>query len=214
MNNYDKNKRNDRRNPRRGRNFNNHQKNDTTQEVTQEIDHKKVLENVNQVKVELTQTNSYTRNLDPLNEGYRMPAMTMFDANEEEFTLGNEKNVKIYITLPSLQERSHMDEIEKLEIILKDFPSLNCYLITNEPVFTQTRLTQSRKLEKFRILSDFKNREFARNTGTYIYEISSLVKSVFIVDRSDRILYVKYFEDLNEGFDLNTINRFIQNAIE
>lgn len=214
MNNNDKNKRNDRRNPRRGHNFNNHQKNDTTQESTQNIDHKKILENEKQVKVELTQTNSYTRNLDPLNEGYRMPAMALFDTNEEEYTLGNEKNIKVYITLPSMQERSNLDEIEKLEILLKEFTSLNCYLITNEPVFTQTRLTQSRKLEKFRILSDFKNREFARNTGTYIYEISALVKSIFIVDRNDRILYVKYFEDLKEKFDFNIINDFLQNAIE
>ena len=149
----------------------------------------------------------YTRNLDPLEEGYRLPAMTLFNADEIEFNLNDDRNIKVYVTIPTFQNKVFPNEVLKMDLILKEFPNVNAYLISNEPVFTQKRLSKPYNFEKFRILSDFKNREFARNTGTYIYELSQLVKSIFIVDKTERILYVRYFDDLYSNFDLNEINK-------
>lgn len=156
----------------------------------------------------------YTRNLEPLEEGYRLPAMTLFNSEEEEFNLNDDKNIKVYITIPTFSNKIFPNEVHKLETILKEFPSINAYLISNEPVYTQMRLSKPYHFEKIRILSDFKNREFARNTGTYIYELSLLVKSIFIVDKSDRILYVRYFDDLYSNFDLNEINKTLTSIFE
>ena len=159
-------------------------------------------------------TNLYTRNLEPLEEGYRLPAMTLFNAEEEEFNLNDDRSVKVYVTIPTFENKVFPNEVYKLDIILKEFPSLNAYIISNEPVYTQKRLSKPYKFDKFRILSDFKNREFARNTGTYIYELSLLVKSIFIVDKNDRILYVRYFDDLYSNFNFNEINNTIKEIYE
>lgn len=210
MNQNENHKKNDRYHHRRNHG-NNRNRNENHTEAKAPT---KILENENKLKVELTQSEGYTRNLDPLVEGYRMPAITLFNKEEEEFDLSEDKSIKVYVTIPSFKDKAIGNEVEKLETILKEYPNIHCYLISNEPVFTQERLSKHYHFEKFRILSDFKNREFARSTGTYIYEISALVKSIFIVDKNERIVYVRYYDDLYSNFNVNEINECIQNNID
>lgn len=154
----------------------------------------------------------YTRNLEPLTEGYRLSNIVLYDQNEEEIDLHMIKSLKVCITIPTFTNRSFVNELSKLDLILKDFEDVECYIISNEPVFTQTRLTKACKFEKFKIISDFKKRDYARNTGTYIYELSQLVKSILIIDRNDKIVYARYIDDLYSYFDHNEIHETLKKA--
>lgn len=156
----------------------------------------------------------YTRNLEPLQEGYRLSNIVLYDRNEEEIDLHMIKGLKVCITIPTLSNRTFTNELSKLDLILKEFENIECFIISNEPVYTQTRLSKPCKFEKFNIISDFKKREYARNTGTYIYEISQLVKSILIIDRNDKIIYARYIDDLYSYFDHNEIHETLRKATE
>lgn len=156
----------------------------------------------------------YTRNLEPIEAGFRFGNITLFDKDEEEFDLFDVKHVKLCVSIPTLNNRAFTNDIAKLDILLKDFEKLKCYLITNEPAFTQMRLSKPLHLERFELLSDYKNREFARASGTYIYELGQLVKFVSLVDKQGNVLYVRYYDDLYSNFDLNETAEAIKKALD
>ncbi|MDQ0361362.1 hypothetical protein [Breznakia pachnodae] len=156
----------------------------------------------------------YTRNLEPLTVGNRLPNIIINDNREEEIDLHSIKKNKVYISVPSFGNHAIMKEIAKLDIIFADFEDIDFYLISNEPVYTQKRLGSGKKLKTFKFLSDFKLRNFARYTGTYIYEISSLVKSVFIVDANDEVKLVEYYDDLYSNIDVNEVTKIINELKE
>lgn len=156
----------------------------------------------------------YTRNIEPLTSGFRLSNIVLFDAKEEEIDLHMIKGAKLCVSIPTFKNDIFTKELEQLDIICKEFEDLHCFAISNEPVFTQYRLTKGLHFEKFKILSDFKNREYARSTGTYIYELSELVKSVFLIDRNDKILFVKYYDDLYTPIDFNEIHKALLTAFE
>ncbi|MDD3049213.1 MAG: hypothetical protein PHQ89_04480 [Bacilli bacterium] len=154
----------------------------------------------------------YTRNIDPIQVNTRLSNIVLFDNKEEEIDLHMIKSLKLCISIPTLNNRAFTNEISKLDILLKDYEQVAFFLITNEPVFTQTRMSKPFKLERFNIISDFKKREYARATGTYIYELGQLVKSVFLIDRNDKVVYVKYYDDLYSNIDFNELAQAIKEA--
>lgn len=153
---------------------------------------------------------AYTRNAESINTGFQLANIGLFDSNEEEYFILDNKGLKVCITYPTFSNQYYTRELSKLDTLLKEYSKITCYAITNEPVFTQKRLTKSSKLEKFNVLSDFKKRDFARNTATYIYELSQLVKACFIFNDQGKVLYVRYYEDLQEALDINEIIKFIE----
>ncbi len=155
----------------------------------------------------------YTRNIEPLNKGSQLSNITFFDQREDEFNLHDQKGIKIILSIPTLSNSYYIKELAKLDTILKDYPKVTPFVVSNEPVFTQKRLTKSSKYECLKVLSDFKNREFARESGTYIYELSQLMKAVFILNAHNNIVYIQYIEDLQTAFDANEIVNTIQELL-
>ncbi|MFV0381463.1 MAG: hypothetical protein ACK5KR_04500 [Breznakia sp.] len=155
----------------------------------------------------------YTRNLPPLQKGDKLSSILIYNHQEEELDLHMLKTKKVYITIPSFTNQSIVNELSKLEAVFEQYKDIHFYLLSNEPVFTQKRLTKSRKFKVFKLLSDFKNRDFARHTGTYIYEISALVKSIFVVDDTDTIRFVKYYEDLYSNIDANEVKKYLDKLL-
>lgn len=155
----------------------------------------------------------YTRNLEPLSAGSKLANITLFNNQDEEIDLNSIKKNKVYISIPSFTNHVIMKEIVKLDSIFQPYEDIDFYLISNETTYTQKKLGGPKKLKKFQFLSDFKNRNFARYTGTYIYEISSLVKAIFIVNEYNEILYVQYFDDLYSNINSTQIIEIL-NTIE
>ena len=152
----------------------------------------------------------YTRNIEPLKIGVRLPNIGIYNKNEEKVDLHTIKRKKVYISVPSFANRPIMNEISKLDIILKDYPDFDYYIVSNESVFTQNRLLRQYRFKTFTNLSDFKEMNFARYTGTFIYEIEQLVKAIFITSEDDTLLFVKYYDDLYSNIDLNEITNIIK----
>lgn len=156
----------------------------------------------------------YTRNIEPLCEGHFFSTINVYDANEEELDLHGIKQLKLYVCIPTFKNSFYINECAKLDTLLQDFENMQSFIISNEPVFTQSRLLKGTKFQSLQIVSDFKNREFARATGTYIYETSSLVKAVFIVSNNEKLVYSKYFDDLYSNIDLNEIANVLHQELD
>ncbi|TDW16543.1 peroxiredoxin [Breznakia blatticola] len=148
----------------------------------------------------------YTRNLEPLETGFVFPSIEIMNPLEEVLDLHDIREPKVYITLPSLEDNAMIKDAKRLEVLLEKYPDVKFYLITNEPVYTQLRLAKEKQLKGFELLSDFKLRNFARYTGTYIYEIENLVKAVFIVDHHDQLKHVEYYDDLYSNFQVEVLD--------
>ncbi|OCN06179.1 hypothetical protein A4S06_00250 [Erysipelotrichaceae bacterium MTC7] len=160
----------------------------------------------------ILQTNEifYTRNLEPLTPGFVFPSICIMNAKEEEIDLHDIKEPKVYITLPSLEDAAIVKDVKRLEVLLEKYPAVKFYLITNEAVYTQFRLAKEKQIKGFELLSDFKLRNFARYTGTYIYEIENLVKAIFVVDHHDQLKYVNYYDDLYSNFAVELLDLEIE----
>ena len=72
------------------------ERNTVTQDNTKNVkEEKKKIEKIHEV--------AFTRNLDNLEVGYRLPVMTLFNASEEEFNLNEDRSVKVYATIPTFE---------------------------------------------------------------------------------------------------------------
>lgn len=164
----------------------------------------------NNNKPKKPKNNIYTRNLEPLKPGIFFSNLQLFTTHDEEFDLHDVKKLKVYITIPTFKNSFFPKEIAKIDAQSEIFENVEFFVISNEPTYTQYRLSKTYKFKKFKVLSDFKNREFARATGTYIYELSQLVKAVFIVSDNDKLLYAKYYDDLYSNIILEQLFKEIK----
>lgn len=153
----------------------------------------------------------YTRNLEPLQVGTKLPNITIYDHLDNEIDLSTINCNKMYISIPSFSNAVIMKEMVKLDTHLQPFQDLEIFLISNETSFVQKKFGASRQMKKLQFLSDFKNRNFARYTGTYIYEIGELVKAVFLVNSYNEVVYVSYYDDLYSNINIEDIMQFLQN---
>ncbi len=137
----------------------------------------------------------------------KLPNISVYDCNEEQIDLHTLKVKKVYLSIPSFANPHLLKELNKLDEAFKDYPRYHFYVISNEPVYTQNRLLKRTNLKTFKHLSDFKNRDFARHTGTLIYELGQLVKAIIIVDEDDYVKYVKYYDDLYEPVNIDALKK-------
>lgn len=147
----------------------------------------------------------YTRNSDNLKINQKLETINLYNKNDEIICLNTLKEPKLLISIPSLADKAIMLEICKIDEILNNY-NIKAFLISNENILTQNKLIKNYKLKNIEVLSDFCIRDFARNTGTFIYEIEALVKAVFVIDTNNKIKFIKYYDDLYSNINLNELN--------
>ncbi len=67
--------------------------------------------------------------------------------------------------------------------------------------FAQKRFCDFNNIDKVKILSDHRDASFGLSYGVLIKELRLLSRSIFIVDKSDRVGYVQYVKELTEHPD-------------
>ena len=64
--------------------------------------------------------------------------------------------------------------------------------------FAQARWCGAAGIENVVTLSDYKDRSFGQNFGTYIKELGLLTRAVFVIDENNKVIYVEYCEEVTE----------------
>lgn len=71
--------------------------------------------------------------------------------------------------------------------------------LSNDLPFAQQRFCQANGIDRVEILSDYKDREFAKETGLLINELALFARAIIIVDKDDIVQYVQLVEEITEA---------------
>lgn len=90
----------------------------------------------------------------------------------------------------------------------EDF-SDNVSLITvsNDLPFAQVRFTKEKEISKNKFVSDYIYHDFAKKYSTLINELQLLNRSVFVIDKDNKIVYAEY---LDQNTDLPDYEKAIE----
>lgn len=64
--------------------------------------------------------------------------------------------------------------------------------------FAQSRWCGAAGVDKVVTLSDYKNRSFGEAYGVYIKELGLLMRSIFVLDKNNKVTYVEYLGEMTE----------------
>lgn len=105
------------------------------------------------------------------------------------------KGKKIFVVVPSLD--TGVCDIESKKFNEKaSSVDADIYIISLDLPFAQVRWAEASGSSNVTLLSDYRDRSFAMNYGTFIKELSILTRAVFVLDENDKVVYVEYLSEI------------------
>jgi len=150
----------------------------------------------------------------PLSIGKPLPSAKLVDAmTMKEVDLSREMGSVLFLSIvvsvdtPVCEEQTHYlgDEGKKLPKEIKRIT------ISRDTPFAQKRFAKESKLTEISYLSDYKEGDFGRATGTLIDKMMLLARSVILVDRKGVVRYIQVVPEITRFPDMD---RAFQKAIE
>ena len=129
-----------------------------------------------------------------LNDNFK--DFTVTDVNLNPVSLKDTNGVRIFLTAPSIDTPVCDLEVRTFNEAVKNLSNATCYTITMDLPFAQSRWCGNQGIESVKTLSDYKDRSFAESTGTYIKELGLLTRASFVVDSSNKVIFVEYLDEI------------------
>lgn len=111
-------------------------------------------------------------------------------------TLKDTKGVRIFLTVPSLDTPVCDLEVRTFNEKAANIEGVTVYTVSMDLPFAQARWCGAEGVERVITLSDYKEREFGKVTGTYLKELGLLARTSFVVDSNNKITYANYLEEV------------------
>ena len=106
------------------------------------------------------------------------------------------KGKRVYVSVPSIDTAVCDLEVRKFNQEAAKLQDVKIYTISMDLPFAQARWCGNAGIEAVQTLSDYKDRSFGKEFGTYIKELGLLTRAVFVVDENNKITYVEYCEEV------------------
>ena len=106
------------------------------------------------------------------------------------------KGKRVYVSVPSIDTQVCDVEVRKFNKEATKLQDVKIYTISMDLPFAQARWCGNAGIEAVQTLSDYKDRSFGKEFGTYIKELGLLTRAVFVVDENNKITYVEYCEEV------------------
>ena len=106
------------------------------------------------------------------------------------------KGKRVYVSVPSIDTQVCDVEVRKFNQEAAKLQDVKIYTISMDLPFAQARWCGNAGIEAVQTLSDYKDRSFGKEFGTYIKELGLLTRAVFVVDENNKITYVEYCEEV------------------
>ena len=106
------------------------------------------------------------------------------------------KGKRVYVSVPSIDTAVCDVEVRKFNQEAAKLQDVKIYTISMDLPFAQARWCGSAGIEAVQTLSDYKDRSFGKEFGTYIKELGLLTRAVFVVDENDIVTHVEYCEEV------------------
>lgn len=106
------------------------------------------------------------------------------------------KGKRVYVSVPSIDTSVCDMEVRKFNQEAAKLQDVKIYTISMDLPFAQARWCGNAGIESVQTLSDYKDRSFGKEFGTYIKELGLLTRAVFVVDENDKVTHVEYCEEV------------------
>ena len=106
------------------------------------------------------------------------------------------KGKRVYVSVPSIDTSVCDMEVRKFNQEAAKLQDVKIYTISMDLPFAQARWCGSAGIEAVQTLSDYKDRSFGKEFGTYIKELGLLTRAVFVVDENNIVTHVEYCEEV------------------
>lgn len=134
-------------------------------------------------------------------KGDKLPESSLLTASLEAKRISDyQDKIKVVTTFPSL-------DTPVCDLQVKHFNKAAASLdenvvvvgVSNDLPFAQQRFCQANGIDRVEILSDYKDRNFAKATGLLISELALFARAILIVDKSNIVQYVQLVEEITEA---------------
>lgn len=106
------------------------------------------------------------------------------------------KGKRVYVSVPSIDTSVCDMEVRKFNQEAAKLQDVKIYTISMDLPFAQARWCGNAGIESVQTLSDYKDRSFGKEFGTYINELGLLTRAVFVIDENDKVTHVEYCEEV------------------
>lgn len=144
------------------------------------------------------QGNEVTLEGKELKEGDIFPDFSVSDNSLKSVSLKDTKGVRVFLTVPSLDTPVCDLEIKTFNKRASEISGVTVYTVSMDLPFAQIRWCGAEGVENVVTVSDYKDRNFGQNTGTYVKELGLLARTAFVVDSSNKITYVNYLSEITD----------------
>lgn len=111
--------------------------------------------------------------------------------NSKDFT-----GKRAYVSVPSIDTPVCDLEVRKFNEEAAKLNDVKIYVLSMDLPFAQGRWCGNEGINAVQTLSDYKDRSFGKEFGTYIKELGLLTRAVFVVDENKKITHVEYCEEV------------------
>lgn len=133
---------------------------------------------------------------DAIKVGDVFPTFKAIDKSMQEFDFAKTDGVRIVLAVPSvdtpicdLEIKRFVKEVEKTGI--------NLFAISMDLPFAQARWCVVGGNEDIQVVSDYKERNFGKLTGTLIEEVALLARTSFVIGKDGKVEFVEYLDEVS-----------------
>ena len=132
--------------------------------------------------------------------GDRAPEFKVLSGGLEEVTLASSAGkVRLICVVPSLDTPVCDTQTKRFNEGAAGLPAgVEVLTISCDLPFAQGRWCGAAGVERIQTLSDHRDTSFGANWGVLIKELRLLARSVFVVDRSDRVVYAQVVPEVTD----------------
>ncbi len=133
------------------------------------------------------------------------PDFLVSDNNLRPLTLEDTSGKRVFVSVPSLDTAVCDREVRRFNKDATRIKDVSIYVISMDLPFAQKRWCGNAGIEAVKTVSDYKDRSFGQNYGTYIQELGLLTRAVFVIDEDNKITYVEYCEEVTQEPDYDKV---------
>lgn len=128
--------------------------------------------------------------------GDNFPNFTATNNSLQPISLTDTKGVRVFLTVPSLDTPVCDLEVRTFNERIDELNNVTIYTLSMDLPFAQARWCGASGVKSVVTLSDYKDRTFGKNTGTYVEELGLLTRAAFVVDSSNKVTYAEYVGEI------------------
>ena len=133
-----------------------------------------------------------------LKVGDTLNAFTTVKNDLSPLALGDTNGVRIFLSVPSLDTAVCEQEVNTFNKRASEISGVTIYTVSMDLPFAQARWCGTNGVNNVITISDYKDKEFAKATGTCIKEIGLLTRAVFVVNNNNELVYVQYVSEITD----------------